>query len=145
LVSAALRRVEGQDKQHFMVKVPLAMLIKPGMHVMIYPKDLWERIETNRGMDGSNEAGLQSLTLAYTLCHPAGCTAEVEATPELLASLKSSAGVMMTSTSDSGASVVFSIPLNGFAHALEGEPFDPRKPRTPMRCDQGFWRGCTLP
>src|SRR5262249_60794025 len=105
LVSAALRVVEGQEKQHFMVMVPLGMLIKPGMHAMIYPKDVWERIETNRGINGRNEEELRSLTLAYTLCHPAGCTAEVEATPELLASLKTSGGVVITSTRDSGASV----------------------------------------
>jgi invasion protein IalB len=146
LFSAALRQIEGQDKQHFMVMVPLGMLIKPGMRATIYSKDLWESTQTNQGIKESDE--VQSLTLAYTLCHPAGCTAEVEATPELLARLKNSAGVMITSTRESGASVAFSIPLNGFAQALEGEPFDARKPRrplTPMRCDQGFWRGCTLP
>jgi invasion protein IalB len=145
LFSAALRQIEGQDKQHFMLMVPLGMLIKPGMHVMIYPKDLWASIQTNQGINESDESRLQSLTLAYTLCHPAGCTAEVEATPEVLASLKSCGGVMITSTRDSGASVAVSIPMNGFAQALEGEPFDPRTPRTPVRCDQGFWPGCTRP
>ena len=148
LVSAALRRIEGQDKQHFMVMVPLGKLIKPGMRATIYPKDLWESVETNQGITDSNQAGLQSLSLSYTLCHPAGCTAEVETTPELLTSLKSGGGVKVLATSESGASAAFSIPLNGFAQALEGEPFDPRKPTTPttpMRCDQGFWRGCTLP
>ena len=30
LVSAALRQIDGQDKQHFMVMVPLGMLIQPG-------------------------------------------------------------------------------------------------------------------
>jgi|SRR5262245_45933885 len=84
LVSAALRQIEGQDKQHFMVMVPLGKLIKPGMHVIIYPKDLWESVETNYGISDSNQSGLQLLSLSYTLCHPAGCTAEVEATPELL-------------------------------------------------------------
>jgi invasion protein IalB len=131
-----------------MVMVPLGKLIKPGMHVIIYPKDLWESVETNERMSDSNQSELPSLSLSYTLCHPAGCTAEVEATPELLTSLKSGGGVKVLATSESGASVAFSIPLDGFAQTLEGEPFDPRKPSTsttPMRCDQGFWRGCTLP
>jgi len=163
LVSAALRQIEGQDKQHFMVMVPLGKLIKPGRHVMIYPKGLWENVKTNEGVSESNQPGLQSLSLSYTaesikhvalyqnfgfwpLCHPAGCTAEVEATPEALTSLKSGGGVKVLATSESGAPAAFSIPLNGFAQALEGEPFNPRKPRTPMtpmRCDQGFWPGCT--
>ena len=70
LLSAALRQIEGQDKQHFMVMVPLGMLIKPGMHAMIYPKDLWERIETNRGVNGRNEEVLRSLTLATRCAIP---------------------------------------------------------------------------
>lgn len=94
-----------------------------------------------------------SLSLSYTLCHPAGCTAEVETTPELLTSLKSGGGVKVHTTSEPGASAVFSIALNGFAEALEVEPFEPKKPTTPMtpmRCDQGlsgrslFALGCSL-
>ena len=80
-ISAALRQIEGRDKQHFIVLVPLGKLIKPGMHVINYPKDLWESVETNEGISDSNQTGLQSLSLSYTLCHPAGCTAEMEATP----------------------------------------------------------------
>jgi invasion protein IalB len=57
LVSAALRQVEGQDKQHFMVMVPLGKLIKPGMRATIYPKDLWESVETNQGISDSNQEG----------------------------------------------------------------------------------------
>jgi hypothetical protein len=33
-----------------MVMVPLGMLGKPGMHAIIYPKELWERIQSARGM-----------------------------------------------------------------------------------------------
>jgi len=112
----------------------------------IYPHDLGASIQTNQGINEADESRLQSLTLAYMLCHLAGCTAEVEATPELLASLKSGGGVMVLATRESGDTVRFPIPLRGFAQALEGEPFDARKsrtPATPMRCDQGFWPGCT--
>ena len=34
LVSAAVRQVEGQDKQRFMVMVPLGMLLQPGMRAI---------------------------------------------------------------------------------------------------------------
>src|SRR5438874_12682703 len=37
LVSAAVRQVEGQDKQHFMVMVPLGMLLQAGMRATLYP------------------------------------------------------------------------------------------------------------
>ena len=77
LVSAAVRQVEGQDKQHFMVMVPLGMLLQPGMRATLYPKDLWDKAQKNEKVD---ESKLKGLKLGYTLCHPAGCTAEMEAT-----------------------------------------------------------------
>ena len=80
LVSAAVRQVEGQDKQHFMVMVPLGMMLQAGMRATLYPKDAWEKVQKNEKVD---ESKLKAIKLAYTLCHPAGCTAEMEATPEL--------------------------------------------------------------
>src|SRR5581483_6457095 len=41
LVSAAIRQVEGVDKQAFMVMVPLGMMLPPGMRASIYPKEAW--------------------------------------------------------------------------------------------------------
>ncbi|HEU0159330.1 MAG TPA: hypothetical protein VFR00_08445, partial [Hyphomicrobiaceae bacterium] len=37
LVSAAVRQVEGQDKQAFMVMVPLGMMLQAGMRATVYP------------------------------------------------------------------------------------------------------------
>jgi invasion protein IalB len=70
-VSAALRQIEGQDKQHFMVMVPLGMMIKPGIRVTIYPRDLWENIHTNQAVSESDESRLQSLS-STSAVHPAG-------------------------------------------------------------------------
>jgi invasion protein IalB len=77
LVSAAIRQIEGQEKQHFMVMVPLGMLIQAGMRATIYPKDLWEKAQKNEKLEKADEAKLKGAKLAYTLCHPAGCTAEI--------------------------------------------------------------------
>ena len=57
LVSAAMRQIEGQDKQHFMVMVPLGMLIQPGMRATVYPKDLWEKVQKNEKVDESQTEG----------------------------------------------------------------------------------------
>ena len=35
-VSAALRQIEGQEKQHFMVMVPLGMDLQPGMRATLW-------------------------------------------------------------------------------------------------------------
>ena len=51
LVSAAMRQVEGQDKQYFMVMVPLGMVLQPGMRATLYPKDLWEKALKNEKID----------------------------------------------------------------------------------------------
>ena len=63
-LSAAVRQVEGQDKQAFMVMVPLGMMLQPGMRATIYPKDLWEKAKKNEKID---ESKLKPLSLAYSL------------------------------------------------------------------------------
>jgi invasion protein IalB len=124
LVSAAVRQVEGQDKQAFMVMVPLGMMVQPGMRVTLYPKDLWDKAQKNEKVD---ESKLKPLSLAYTLCHPAGCTAETEATPELLNDLKKGGGLMVFAINAAGAPAAFPVPLVGFEQSYLGAPVDSKK------------------
>ena len=121
LVSAALRQIEGQDKQHFMVMVPLGMMIPAGMRASLYPKEDWEKIQKKEQID---ESKLKAIKLAYTLCHPAGCTAEVEATPELINELKADGGMVVFTIGANGTPVGFPVPLVGFEQALAGPPVD---------------------
>lgn len=127
LVSAALRQIEGQEKQHFMVMVPLGMLIQPGMRATVFPKNMWDKVQKNEKLEKTEEAKLKALTLNYTLCHAAGCTAEMDATPELLTDLKSSGGLMVFAISAAGAPVAFPVPLGGFEQALAGQAVDTQK------------------
>jgi invasion protein IalB len=124
LVSAAVRAVDGQDKQHFMVMVPLGMMLQPGMRAAVYPKDDWAKVQKNEKVDDSK---LKNLKLAYTLCHPAGCTAETEMTPELLTDLKTGGGLLVFAINASGAPVAFPVPLVGFEAAHAGGPVDPKQ------------------
>jgi len=121
LVSAAVRQIDGQDKQHFMIMVPLGMLIQPGMRASIYPKDQWELVQKNEKVD---EAKLKGIKLGYTLCHPAGCTAEVEATAELINDLRTSGGLVVFAINAGGQPVGFPVPLVGFEQAYAGGPVD---------------------
>jgi invasion protein IalB len=121
LVSAAVRQVEGQDKLHFMVMVPLGMLIQPGMRASIYPKDAWEKAQNNEKID---ESKLKGMKLNYTLCHPAGCTAEMEAPADLIADMKTAGGLLIFSMNAGGQAVGFPVPLNGFDQAYAGAPVD---------------------
>jgi invasion protein IalB len=121
LVSAAVRQVEGQDKQHFMVMVPLGMMLQAGMRATLYPKDAWEKVQKNEKVD---ESKLKAIKLAYTLCHPAGCTAEMETTPDLLADLKTGGGLVVFAINAGGAPVAFPVPLTGFDQSYTGAPVD---------------------
>jgi len=124
LVSAAVRQVEGQDKQAFMVMVPLGMMLQPGMRATLYPKDMWEKAQKNEKVD---ESKLKPLSLAYTLCHPAGCTAETEASPDLLNDLKKGGGLMVFAINAAGAPAAFPVPLVGFEQSYAGPPVDSKK------------------
>jgi invasion protein IalB len=121
LVSAAVRQIDGQDKQHFMVMVPLGMLIQPGMRASFYPKDQWELVQKNEKID---ETKLKGIKLGFTLCHPAGCTAEVEATPELINDLRTMGGLVVFAINAGGQPVGFPVPLVGFEQAYTGGPVD---------------------
>jgi invasion protein IalB len=124
LVSAAVRQVSGQDKQALMVMVPLGMMLQPGMRATIYPKDQWELVQKKEKVD---ESKLKPIQLAYTLCHPAGCTAETEATPELLKTLQTNAGMLVFAINAAGAPVVFPVPLAGFETSYAGPPIDTKQ------------------
>ncbi len=121
LVSAAIRAVEGQEKQHLMVMVPLGMALQPGLRASIYSKELWDKAQKNEKVDDAN---LKPEQLKFTLCHPAGCTAEIELTKEFQDKLKTNAGLMIFSINGNGQVIAFPVPLTGFAQALDGKPAD---------------------
>ncbi|MFM9938481.1 MAG: invasion associated locus B family protein [Hyphomicrobiaceae bacterium] len=121
LVSAAVRQVEGVDKQHLMIMVPLGMAIQPGLKAAVYNKDLWEKAQKNEKVD---DAKLATINLKFTLCHPAGCTAEIELTKDIVDSMKSNAGLMVFAINANGQVIAFPVPLSGFGSALDGQPVD---------------------
>ncbi|HRD75759.1 MAG TPA: invasion associated locus B family protein [Hyphomicrobiaceae bacterium] len=121
LISAAVRQIEGQPKNAMMVMVPLGMMLTPGLHVKILSKDLWEKASKNEKIDDSK---LKGTKFVFTLCHPAGCTAEIEATPELLTEMKAGGGLVVYAVNAAGQVIAFPIPLVGFAAALDGTPVD---------------------
>jgi invasion protein IalB len=121
LVSAAIRDIEGADKKHLMVMLPLGVALPPGMQVGVYPKDMWEKVQKGEKVDDSK---LTPIKLTYTLCHSAGCTAEVEATKELLDQIQSGAGLIVFAVNGNGVPTAFPVPLTGFKEALAGPPAD---------------------
>lgn len=121
LVSAAVREVEGSDRRMMMVMLPLGMSLQAGMQVGIYPKDMWDKIQKREQVDDTK---LEPIKLTYTLCHSAGCTAEAEATPEVIKQVQGGAGLVVFAVNGNGAPVAFPVPLSGFGAALAGQPAD---------------------
>lgn len=124
LVSAAIREIEGAEKKHMMVMLPLGMALPPGMQVGVYSKDMWDKIAKGEKVDDSK---LTPIKLLYTLCHSAGCTAETEATPELIKEVGAGSGLIVYAVNGNGAPIAFPIPLTGFSDALAGKPADSKE------------------
>ena len=121
MVSAAIREIEGNDKKSMMVMVPLGMALPPGLRAAVYTKEQWAQAAKNEKID---EKTLKPLALKYSLCHAAGCTAEVEATAELIESMKTGGGIMVIAMNAGAQPIGFPVPLDGFTEAFAGKPVD---------------------
>lgn len=121
LVSAAVRQIEGQDKQSLMIMVPLGMAIPPGIRAAVYTKDQWATVQKSEKID---EKALKPIELKYSLCHPAGCTAEVEASKEILDQMAAGGGIMVLAMNAAAQPVAFPVPLDGYNEAATGKPID---------------------
>jgi invasion protein IalB len=124
VISAALRQVEGEDKQHLMLMVPLGTALAPGLRATVFNAEQWEKIQKNEKFDDSK---LEPIKFAFSFCHHAGCTAEIEATKELIDAFKSGAGIMVLAYNAQRQLVAFPVPLTGFNEALSGDPVDNQK------------------
>ena len=124
LVSAAIRQIEGQEKQSLMIMVPLGMAIPPGIRAAVYSKEQWAAVQKNEKID---EKSLKPIELKYSLCHPAGCTAETEATKEITDQLAGGGGLMVLAMNAAVQPVAFPVPLDGYNEATAGPPIDNKK------------------
>ena len=86
------------------------------MALRIYPKDLWAAAYRNEKIDDSR---LKTIWITST-CRGAGCTADTEATPDLIAELKQAGGIAVFVTNNAGIKVGLPIPLAGFEQAYTG-------------------------
>jgi invasion protein IalB len=109
LVSAAIRQVEGKDTRSLMVMVPLGMALPAGVQAKV----------------DDNEA----IKLKYTLCHVGGCTAETQATDEIIEQFRNGEQVVVAAMNLAGKPIGFPVPLSGFTKAYAGDPVDNEKYR----------------
>ncbi len=108
LVSAAIRQIEGEPLPNLMVMVPTGMALQAGVQVKI---------------DGDNQVH----KLKYTLCHPAGCAAEAQASPALIKIMQSAKQMIIATMNPNGRAVGFPVPLTGFGKAYKGKAMDSKR------------------
>jgi invasion protein IalB len=65
------------------------------------------------------------VTAPYRVCVAGGCMADYEASPELIAKLKTNEGLRVEAISDAGVPISVLLPLADFAKAYDGPPADP--------------------
>lgn len=103
LVSAAVRTIEGSEDQKLIVMVPAGLALQPGVQVKIDDEPTVYRLK-------------------YTVCHAAGCSAELTVTPDLMSALQTGKKILVAAMNVSGKPVGFPVPLAGFAKTFKGPP-----------------------
>ena len=121
LVSAAIRQVEGGDKEHFMVMVAARNGDPAGPQgCRLHQGAVGEGCKNEKIEDKD----LKPFDLKFSLCHPSGCTAEIEATKDLVESMKSGGGIMVLAMNAAAQPIGFPVPLDGFGEAFGGKAVD---------------------
>jgi invasion protein IalB len=131
LVSAGLQQVkmDGKQKDHFSVTVPLGMALPFGLGVTVFPKDLWAKVEKREKLEKAEEEKLKasSVKLNYSYCFAGGCSAELDAKPDFVNLLKDGAGFIVQAVRMPGTPVAQLVSLHGFKQALANPPTDTKK------------------
>ena len=147
IVAAALRQIEGQDKEHLLVWMPAGTQVQAGLRATVFARDIWKKLQTKGTIERSEEAEGKELKFGNAFCHAAGCTVEIGAAPALISDLRTNGGFAVFAVDSAGASVTFAVPLAGFAEALAGPPVEGMAPspvEKPLRCAGAEWRGCSM-
>jgi invasion protein IalB len=124
VISAAIREAEGSDKHVLAIMVPLGMVIPAGMRAAIVDKATWDKALAGQQID---DKSLKIATLNFAYCYAAGCTAEVQATKEIIDDMKKGAGMLVRAVDILGRPASWGVPLSGFSAAYAGPPTDNKK------------------
>ncbi len=103
-VSAALRKVSESKEEHILVVVPPGVAVRPGLQITIDDK--------------------KPIILKYVICQPKGCTAEGEASDELISQLKAGKNMIVAVIDVTGKINNLRVPLDGFSIAYKGPAVD---------------------
>jgi invasion protein IalB len=106
LIAAAVRKVEGEEKQQLLVRVPTA-------YALVMPAGVQIKIDEQ-----------EPIQLQYTICFPTSCQVQLELTKELFDSMRKGKQMVVAAMNIQQKTMGFPVPLTGFAKAYDGSPVD---------------------
>ena len=109
IVSAAIRQLDGQPKQDFLV------MVNTGAGIVI-PADILVKFDGDKENEGTK--------LKYEMCQPTVCQASTEVTPAILDKMKKGKGFLVVAINAGKQPMGFPVALTGFTEALDGPPTD---------------------
>jgi len=109
LVAAAVRSIEGEDKQNLLVRLPTA-------YSLIMPAGVQIKID-----DG------EPIALQYAVCFPTSCQVQMELTKEIFDKMRKGKQMVVAAMNMQQKTMAFPWPLTGVAKTYDGPPVDNAK------------------
>lgn len=106
LVAAAVRSVEGEDKQSLLVRLPTA-------YSLVMPAGVQIKIDEG-----------EPISLQYAVCFPTSCQVQMDLTKEMFDSMRKGKQMVVAAMNIQQKTMGFPVPLTGFAKAYDGAPVD---------------------
>jgi invasion protein IalB len=109
LVAAAVRTIEGEDKQHLLIRLPTA-------YSLVMPAGVQIKID-----DG------EPISLQYAVCFPTSCQVQMELTKEMFDNMRKGKQMLVAAVNMQQKTMAFPVPLTGFSKVFDGPPADNAK------------------
>jgi invasion protein IalB len=106
LVAAAVRTIEGEDKQHLLVRLPTA-------YSLIMPAGVQIKIDDD-----------EPIQLQYAVCFPTSCQVQMELTKEMFEKMRKGKQMVVAAMNMQQKAMAFPVPLTGFSKTFDGPPVD---------------------
>ena len=106
LVAAAVRSIEGEDKQYLLVRLPTA-------YSLVMPAGVQIKID-----DG------EPIQLQYAVCFPTSCQVQMELTKEMFDKMRKGKQMTVAAMNMQQKAMAFPVPLTGFSKTFDGPPVD---------------------
>ena len=109
LVAAAVRSIEGEDKQHLLVRLTTA-------NSLVMPAGVEIKID-----DG------EPIKLQYAVCFPTSCQVQMELTKDMFDKMRKGKRMVVAAMNMQQKAMAFPVPLTGFGKTFDGPPVDNAK------------------